>query len=156
MKALYAQYLKLKARFDAIMKASAGKPSVNVVMPNVDTLVPWTGKENCRHNVRVICDLEAFSEVMKDDLSSTVHCESNYNPACVHPNIFNGKVSTTDYGIAQINDYWHIGEGKDFPSTQFVLDNPEACIRWMCKEFLAGRGREWVCKLRSLNKMYTP
>jgi hypothetical protein len=127
-----------------------------VVSPaSVDTLVPWTGKENCRHNVRVLCDLEGLTEAQKDDLSSTVNCESGYNPACVHPNIVNGKVASTDYGIAQINDYYHIGEGKDFPSSEYVLQNPEADIRWMCKQWLAGNGRLWVCKLKNMNISYS-
>lgn len=122
---------------------------------NVDTLVAWTGQENCRHNVRVLCDLEGLTVAQKDDLSSTVHCESDYNPKCVHPNVVNGKTASTDYGICQINDYFHIGEGKDFPSVEYVLDNPEACVRWMCKQWLAGNGRLWVCKLRNLNSNYT-
>lgn len=122
---------------------------------NVDTLVAWTGQENCRHNVRVLCDLEGLNEQQKDDLSSTVHCESNYYPACIHANLFNGKVSSTDYGIAQINDFWHIGEGKDFPSSEYVLQNPEQVIRWMCKQWLAGNGRAWVCYLKGLNKNYS-
>lgn len=122
---------------------------------NVDTLVPWTGKENCRHNVRVICDLEGLNEEQKNDLSSTVHCESGYKPLCIHPNIVSGRTASTDFGIAQINDYYHIGEGKDFSSTQYVLDNPEACIRWMCKQWLAGNGRLWVCKLKNMNLNYS-
>ena len=123
---------------------------------NPDILLPWEGEENCRHNVRVICDLEGLLFAEKNALSQTVHCESNYNPACVHENIVNGKVSSTDFGIAQINDFWHIGTGKDFPSSQYVLENPEACIRWMCKQWLAGNSNAWVCHLKSLYLNYTP
>lgn len=126
----------------------------SATIPNPDALLPWTNQENCRHNVRAICDLQGLSEKMKNDLSSTVHCESNYNPACVHPNIVKGQVSSTDYGIAQINDYWHIGEGKYFPSSQFVLDNPQACIEWMCKEFLADNANAWVCHLKGMSLQY--
>lgn len=115
----------------------------------------WDTPENARHSVRIICDEEGLSFQDKEDLSRTVHCESNYNPACAHPNIVNGKVSTTDFGIAQINDYWHIGPGKDFPSSQYVLDNPQECIKWMCKQWKAGNSKAWVCKLKGLYLHYS-
>lgn len=121
---------------------------------NVDTLVAWTGQENCRHNVRVLCDLEGLTVKQKDDLSSTVHCESDYNPSCVHPNIVDGKTASTDYGIAQINDYFHIGTGKDFETIADAMD-PEKAIRWMAKQWLAGNGRLWVCKLKNMNVNYS-
>lgn len=124
------------------------------VPPN-DTMVPWTGKENCRHNVRVLCDLEGLTEQQKDDLSSTVNCESGYNPACIHPNIVNGKVASTDYGICAINDFWHIGEGKDFISTEYVLANPAECIKWMISQWKSGNGRLWVCWLKNLSENYS-
>lgn len=134
----------------------------------LDTLVTWIGKENCRHNVRVICDLEGLIEAQKDDLSSTMNCESGYNTRIVMFNCENGFVNATQYdpaihgevlskdvGICQINSYWHIGPGKDFPSEEYVLDNPEACVRWACKQWLAGNGRLWVCKLKNLNTKYS-
>ncbi len=125
------------------------------VVPNPDVLGPWDTPANCRHNVRVIADMEGLTVDKKDDFSKTIHCESNYNPKCIHPNIVNGHVSSTDFGIAQINDYWHIGPGKDFPSSDYVLNNPEACVRWMAKQWLAGNGRLWVCKLKNLNLHYS-
>lgn len=115
----------------------------------------WNNKVNARHSVRVICDQEGFNVVDKDDISKTVHCESDYNPNCIHPNIVNGKVVSTDYGLCQINDYWHIGPGKDFPDKEYVLNNPEACFRWMCKMWKAGKGGLWVCKLKGLNEHYS-
>lgn len=123
-------------------------------VPAVDTLEPWSDPISNRHNVRVICDQEGLSVQQKNDLSMTLHCESNYNPACVHKNVVNGKVTSTDYGICQINDYYHIGPGKDFPSVQFVLDNPEACVRWMCSQWKVGNGKLWVCYSKGLYKSY--
>lgn len=146
---LYAQVIPLLIRWRDKLRGM--ETNVNTV----DTLVAWTGPENCRHNVRVLCDLEGLNEKQKEDLSATVHCESNYNPACIHPNVVNGKVSSTDYGIAQINDYWHIGEGKDFPSSEYILQNPEAVIRWMCKQWLAGYGRAWVCYNKGMYNSYS-
>jgi hypothetical protein len=148
--------LKLMLVALGIIKSMENETVPPVVSPaNVDTLVPWTGTENCRHNVRVLCDLEGLTEQQKDDLSATVHCESNYNPACVHPNIVNGKTASTDYGICQINDYWHIGEGKDFPSSDYVLQNPDACVRWMCQQWKAGNANAWVCHLKGLYLNYS-
>lgn len=135
------------------------KPPQELSMNQVATPTPpkylWDTRENCRHSVRVICDEEGLTVAQKNDLSSTVHCESNYYPRCVHPNTINGRVSSTDWGIAQVNDFWHIGNGKDFPSTEYVLDNPEACVRWMCRQWKAGNGRLWVCKLKGLSAHYS-
>lgn len=129
--------------------------SITPTVPGVDTLEPWTDAVSNRHNVRVICDQEGLSVQQKNDLSATLHCESNYNPACIHPNIVEGRVTSTDYGICQVNDYYHIGPGKDFPSAQYVLDNPEACVRWMCRQWKAGNGRLWVCYSKSMYKEYS-
>jgi hypothetical protein len=65
---------------------------------------------------------------------------SNFNAAAIHINYsFTTAgvrfVSSTDYGICQVNDYFHIGTNKDFSSAQYVLDNPEADIRFMCNYY---------------------
>lgn len=129
-------------------------PSPTPPIASPDTLEPWTDPISCRHNVRVICDQEGLTVKQKNDLSATVHCESNYNPACIHPNLVSGKVTSTDYGICQINDYYHIGPGKDFPSVQDVLDNPEACVRWMARQWKRGNGKLWVCYSKGLYRSY--
>lgn len=98
--------------------------------------------------------IKGVTGTLADDLYKTVHCESNFNPRCVHPNIVNGKTVSTDYGICQINDYYHIGPGKDFPSVDYVLTNPEACVRWMAQMFKAGKADMWVCHLRGMFKFY--
>lgn len=115
----------------------------------------WDTTEHARHSVRLICDEEGLSVKEKNDLSATIHCESNYNPKCIHKNLVNGKVQTTDFGICQVNDYWHIGPGKDFPSVDYVLNNPDACVRWMCKQWRMGRGKLWVCYLKNMYKNYS-
>lgn len=101
-----------------------------------------------------VCKEKSLGIKMTSDLYKTIHCESDFNPKCVHPNIVNGHVSSTDYGICQINDYWHIGAGKDFPSVDYVLNHPEACVRFMCDMFLAGKARLWVCYLRGMYLNY--
>ncbi len=84
------------------------------------------------HATRVMCDNAGLTFVQKDILCACVFQESRFltNPK-PNQNLKNGKVWSTDYGIIQINDYFHIGPGKDFPSVQYVLDNPDKCIQWM-------------------------
>ncbi len=126
-----------------------------VIAPPAPPKYFWDTPTDCRHSVRVICDEEGLTVEEKNLLSATLHCESNYNPQCVHPNVVNGKVTSTDYGICQINDYYHIGLGKDFPSADYVLHNPEACVRWMCKQWKAGLGRLWICYSKGLYQQYS-
>ncbi len=105
----------------------------------------WNTPIAARHSVRLICDEEGLSVNDKNILDACVHVESGYNPLAEHMNKDkNGNVWSTDYGICQINDYWNIGTGKPFPSVQYVLDNPESCIRWMCKQWKAGNQHLWA------------
>jgi len=111
---------------------------------NVDTLLPWTTRANCSHNVRVIADQVGMSVYDKNVLWACVRQESNFDTQAIHVNHDGkGNVLSTDYGIAQINDYWHIGDGKDFPSVDYVMQNPEADMRWMAKCFQNGQQNLW-------------
>ena len=128
-------------------------PTANVDTPKYD----WGTPTSSRLAVRQICDEEGLTVDQKDDMSKIIHCESGYNVKTVHPNLDkNGNVSTTDYSICQINDYWHIGAGKDFPSVDYVMHNPEAVVRWMCGMIKAGKRNLWVCASSGLCERYTP
>lgn len=120
-----------------------------------DIILPWTTPENCRHNVRAICDLAGLSVKEKNLISQVVHCESNYNPHCVHENVVGGKVSSTDFGIVQVNDYWWIGKNKRFPTAQYVLDNPQECVEWMIERYKQGYLSNWVCYSKNLYVRYS-
>jgi len=130
-----------------------GTVPVPVPVP-VPPSLKWDTVKDARHSVRVICDEEGLSVKDKNDLCATVGAESGWQsyylsgPKKGQPvkldNIKDGVVWSTDWGIAQINSYWHIGKGKTFPSSQFVLDNPEKCIRWMCKMWKAGHKDWWI------------
>ncbi len=93
---------------------------------------------------RICQDLGMMQEKI-DELFSIIQCESGWNPYCIHPNLKDGKLESTDYGVCQINDYWHIGSGKDFPSADFVINNPLICLKWMAKMDIAGKLDLWVC-----------
>lgn len=116
----------------------------------------WGTVAGARHAVRVICDEMGLIFEQKDTLCATMGGESGWQTYYLsgpkkgqvvklqNKDPKTGAVWSTDWGIAQINDHYHIGPGKDFISVEFVLANPEAVIRWVCKMWLAGRRTMWV------------
>lgn len=112
-----------------------------VAAPNPDVLASnWSTQQNAYHNVRVLCDLSGLSLGQKNDICGCIFQESRFllNPK---PNTNKdpktGLVWSTDYGIVQVNDWFHISgmgnpkSGNEFPSVQYVLDNPQKCVQWM-------------------------
>lgn len=97
--------------------------------------------------LRVVVE-EGLTPQMQHRVFKTIMCESEFDPSATHQN----KNGTTDYGICQFNDgkgkdgaiYW-IGTGACFPSPEYVLKNPEACVRVMCREFKLGHQGYWEC-----------
>ena len=111
---------------------------------NPDILVPWDSQKSNYHNVRVLCDLAGLTYDEKNLLCSCVYQESEFLLDAKHPNIVNGKVTSTDWGICQINDYYHIGINKDFPSVEYVLNNPADVVNWMIGMYKHGLLKQWV------------
>lgn len=113
---------------------SVPPPSATVATTTMDSRLDFSTPQAAFHSTRVICDEIGLSYQKKNTLCACIYQESRFltNPK---PNQNKdpktGKVWSTDYGIAQVNDYFHIGPGKEFPSVQWVLDNPEEIIRWM-------------------------
>jgi len=105
----------------------------------------WLTPSAARHSVRVICDEEGLTVAQKNLISSVINCESGYRFNATNENKKDGKVLSTDWGICQINDYWHIGKGKTFPSAEYVVNHPEECVRWMISKFKEGHLNLWVC-----------
>ncbi|WP_295133383.1 hypothetical protein [uncultured Reyranella sp.] len=152
----------LPGRFTAPPKADTS-PHISPpnVVPEPEPVVPpppkfdWSTVASARHSVRVICDEEGMTVKDKNDLCATVGAESGWQsyylsgpkkgqPVIRENTVSGGKVWSTDWGIAQINDHYHVGPGKPFQSAQFILDNPEVCIRWMCKQWKAGNREWWI------------
>lgn len=144
-------------------------PTIQLIpMPtDPDALLPWTTPENCRHNARAIADLEGLTEQQKDDFSKTFHCESGWDNTIVMYNCERGFVRSTAYdaaihgailskdiGFFQINSYWHVGPGKDFPSEDYVLQNPTEVGHWSAKQFKANP-RIWVCYSKGMYAHYS-
>lgn len=104
----------------------------------------WDTFANARHSVRLIADEEGLSVDMKNKLCETIKCESGFNTKAEHKNS-NG---TTDYGICQYNSFWYIGTGKPIPSVEIALNDPEFCVRVMCRQFKKGHAKDWACYKR--------
>jgi hypothetical protein len=107
--------------------------------PDPDSVVfPWDTAKHAFHNTRVIADQCGLSLEQKDILCQCIYQEStflNYRapgvPTTCHNKDKNGVVWSTDWGICQVNDWFHIGTGKDFPSVDYVMANPDVVVRWM-------------------------
>lgn len=118
---------------------------------NPDTLTSdWATPQGVYHNVRVLCDLAGLSVDEKNTLCACIYQESefyNYLPSgqpTKHENLFaSGAVASTDWGVCQINDYYHIGVSKDFASVQYVLQNPMMVVNWMIGMYKDGLLSQW-------------
>lgn len=117
----------------------------------------WDTPKRARHNVRAICDQEGLTLKQKDILTACVANESGFlvNPKPNQNKDKTGKVWSTDYGIVQVNDYFNIGKGKPFPSVKYVLENPEACVRWMARYYKkTGNLNLWASYTSGIYKRY--
>lgn len=113
--------------------------------PSVDTLMPWDGPTNNRHNLRVKCDLAGIPVEEKNKLSRVINCESGYDNHSINYNRNSkGIVTSIDYGIFQINTRYHIGPNGDFPSVEYVLQNPDKVCDWFIEMYKAGH-LDWWC-----------
>lgn len=131
--------------------------------PNVDTLAPdWSTRANIYHNVRVLCDLAGLTVDEKNLICACIYQESNfynYLPDGQDVKHINYEkdgvtVSSTDWGLCQVNDYFHIGAGKDFPSVQYVMSTPEAVVKWMIGMYKAGDLNQWDSYLHGAYKQW--
>lgn len=128
----------------------------------------WDTPQNSEHSVRLICDslgmpltptfmVDGIPYLLKDVLCACLQVESAFNNEAIHPNVDRtGKVWSRDWGICQINDYWHIGVGKDFPSVQYVIQNPELVVTWMGKLFIGNQMNLWSSYTTNEFKKYLP
>ena len=130
-------------------------PLIHPLMPkpiiNPDVLRSnWDSQQNNFHNVRVLCDLAGLTLEEKDKICACIYQESqfwNYLPSgqpVENHNRLNGRIVSTDWGIAQINDYWHITKYPDFVSVESILKNPDRAIEFMITAYKAGTLKQWV------------
>lgn len=128
-------------------------------VPPITTASPylWNNRANSRHSVRVICDEMGLSLYEKNVITACIQQESNFdNNAINHNTNVAGRVTSTDWGIVQCNDFYWIGAGKKFSSIKFVLDNPDKMVKWMCAMFKQGKLNLWVSYSSGAYKRYMP
>lgn len=154
---LLLQVLNMK-KDPTVIELLPQKPvqSPSAVPPALDFSTP----EAAHHSTRVLADELGMTLKEKDDFCKVMRCESGFNNKLTHPNyieklnketgIKEKILASTDYGLCQINDKYHIGAGKDFPSVDYVMNNPEICARWAIKLCLAGQWDLWVCHKKGL------
>lgn len=105
----------------------------------------WDTPKHIYHAVRVTCDNNNLTVAEKNLLCECLYQESRFNNAAINHNRNSaGVVLSTDYGLCQINDYYHIGPGKDFPSVAYVLENPDKVFEWMITMYKHGLLKQWV------------
>lgn len=105
---------------------------------------PWDTPQHNYHNSRVLCDQAGLTLEEKNTICACLYQESRFDNGATHANVLNGKVVSTDWGIAQVNDYYHIGVGKDFSTVVYVVDNPDKVIAWMIGMYQHGLLKQWV------------
>lgn len=111
--------------------------------------------QHAYHAVRVLCDNAGLTVDEKNLICSCIYQESRFlNTAKGLNKNEAGVVLSTDWGLCQINDYYHIGNGKDFPSVQYVLDNPGAVVRWMITMYQHGMLKQWVSYSAGKNRQW--
>ena len=120
------------------------QPPVDIT--HTDIMYPdWSTPHHAFHNTRVLCDFSGLTLAEKNIICACIYQESGFDINAVNYNKnAQGKILSTDYSLCQINDYYHIGQGKDFPSVQFVLDNPQKAVDWMIKMYKNGLLKMWV------------
>jgi hypothetical protein len=163
-------------------------PAEPISMPMPEPTLPpapapllWDTPENARHSIRVICDEELPIErtvlvdglyyLPKDVITACIRQESRFRnlradgtPTRLENLDKAGRVWSTDWGICQVNDYWHIkGHGKpewdvrkEWESVEEVVANPEKVVRWMIRMYKAGQLGQWVSYSSGAYVRYLP
>jgi hypothetical protein len=156
---------KLLALFDRLAKTVMDKmypalPITDGKAPPEPVLSPtevykWATPKEAKHSTRVICDEEGLSFADKNLICAVIMAESGfYNTAKNVNRKTDGSLGSTDWGICQINDRFHIGAGKTFPSVDYVLHNPDKVVRWMIAMFRVGHLDWWVAYKTNSHKKY--
>jgi hypothetical protein len=120
-------------------------PPVPPAVPAPEVL-SWDTPQHSFHAVRVICDDMGLTVDQKNLICACIYQESGFKNAamCQNKDPKTGQVWSTDWGICQINDHYHIGPGKDFASVSYVVNNPDAAVKWMIRVYKQGGLGQWV------------
>lgn len=107
---------------------------------------PWDTPSHIYHNVRVLCDKAGLTLQEKNILCACIYQESRFNNnAMNHNKNSGGIILSTDYGLCQVNDYYHVAPtGTPFPSVAYIQQNPQAVVEWMITMYQHGCLKQWV------------
>jgi len=123
---------------ETVVETSPVEPPASPETPLPEVL-QWDTQKRAYHSVRVICDEMGLTVAEKNLICACIYQESTFLNTAVGKN-----ATSTDWGICQINDYYHIGDGKSFTSVEYVLEHPEEVVRWMIRLFKQGKLDLWV------------
>lgn len=154
---------------------NAVEPVAEIIAAPLSSQYIFDTPQNAEHSVRLLCDAEALTWEQKNELAGTIWGESRFKnfkddgTPIVHLNyeqradgtpILDAKgnkiLSSTDYGLCQINDRYHIGAGKDFPSVDYVMQNPRKVVEWMINMYKTGKINLWDAHLNGSYNEYVP
>lgn len=111
-----------------------------IVLPKYD----WSNKLATRHSIRVICDEQGLSVVKKNIICAVIQAESGFDNSAVNQNRNgSGMITSSDWGICQINDFYQIGPNKPFSSIVDVVENPDKAVKFMIQMEKAGKLSLW-------------
>lgn len=116
-----------------------------IATPNIDTLHPWSSPKENYHNTRVLCDLAGLTIEEKNLICACIYQESEFkNTAVCHNKDALGVITSSDWGICQINDHYQVGFAKPFSSIADIVDNPTKTVSFMISMFKNGELKLWV------------
>lgn len=137
----------------ALLKASAYLATLTKPAATYDFSTP----DQARTSVRKICDEMGLTLAEKNLICQVIRGESGFkNTAKLENKDKYGKVWSTDWGICQINDHYHVGPNKRFPSVKYILNNPDKCVKWMITCYKQGHLSWWVAYSSGAYKNYQP
>lgn len=121
-------------------------PTAPMLIDPDSVIYPYDTPSHAYHNVRVLCDKANLTVNEKNLICACIFQESRFNNDAKNLNKNNtGTVTSTDWGICQINDYYHIApHGSPFSSVAYVLENPGAVAAWMISMYQKGELKQWV------------
>lgn len=115
-----------------------------------EPILKWDTPKNTWHSVRVMCDDAGLTVAAKNVLCACLYQESQFynyeadgDPVRFKNKDKSGETWSSDWGLCQINDYFHIGPGKDFPTVDYVMQNPDKVFAWMIKMYKNGQLGQW-------------
>lgn len=137
-------------------KTMEQRPSVpSPIVSSEQPKYVWDDFLTSRHSVRVLCDEEGLTLEDKNIICACIQQESNFNNKTVnHNKNTKGQITSSDWGICQINDFYQIGKGLPFSSIDEVVNNPEKAVRFMINMMKAGKLHLWVSYSSRAYKKY--